>query len=117
MIRRPPRSTLFPYTTLFRSDVSTVVEQGLRSAPDVELIEVCRREGRCLVTLDLDFSNPIAFKPSSYSGIAVVRLPRRASYGDLLDAVRTLVGALESNKIFERSWIVQNGAIRIYQEG
>src|SRR5687767_15577862 len=24
MIRRPPRSTLFPYTTLFRSDHSTV---------------------------------------------------------------------------------------------
>src|SRR3712207_7492785 len=23
MIRRPPRSTLFPYTTLFRSEVST----------------------------------------------------------------------------------------------
>src|SRR2546428_7454987 len=23
MIRRPPRSTLFPYTTLFRSDAST----------------------------------------------------------------------------------------------
>src|SRR2546428_13528618 len=25
MIRRPPRSTLFPYTTLFRSDISTPV--------------------------------------------------------------------------------------------
>src|SRR2546430_10187745 len=25
MIRRPPRSTLFPYTTLFRSDTSTPV--------------------------------------------------------------------------------------------
>src|SRR3712207_8420887 len=26
MIRRPPRSTLFPYTTLFRSTVSAAVE-------------------------------------------------------------------------------------------
>src|SRR2546422_11701162 len=26
MIRRPPRSTLFPYTTLFRSDVDGAVE-------------------------------------------------------------------------------------------
>src|SRR3712207_7427623 len=25
MIRRPPRSTLFPYTTLFRSDVDTPI--------------------------------------------------------------------------------------------
>src|SRR3712207_7598615 len=34
MIRRPPRSTLFPYTTLFRSDVqeSTVVNFRLNSA-------------------------------------------------------------------------------------
>src|SRR2546430_3254159 len=29
MIRRPPRSTLFPYTTLFRSDC----EAGFREAP------------------------------------------------------------------------------------
>src|SRR5256885_7026400 len=26
MIRRPPRSTLFPYTTLFRSDLKALVE-------------------------------------------------------------------------------------------
>src|SRR5256886_15729821 len=32
MIRRPPRSTLFPYTTLFRSIVSTstVTERGVK---------------------------------------------------------------------------------------
>src|SRR2546429_8200098 len=28
MIRRPPRSTLFPYTTLFRSLVNTIVLAG-----------------------------------------------------------------------------------------
>src|SRR5256885_12275211 len=28
MIRRPPRSTLFPYTTLFRSRLRCVVEAG-----------------------------------------------------------------------------------------
>src|SRR3712207_7453584 len=30
MIRRPPRSTLFPYTTLFRSDRGRRVEVALR---------------------------------------------------------------------------------------
>src|SRR3712207_8326428 len=29
MIRRPPRSTLFPYTTLFRSDETRSVEQAV----------------------------------------------------------------------------------------
>src|SRR5258708_31522221 len=34
MIRRPPRSTLFPYTTLFRS-VATIVDRDARHlAPD-----------------------------------------------------------------------------------
>src|SRR5256885_3838605 len=30
MIRRPPRSTLFPYTTLFRSDPTVEFFEGLR---------------------------------------------------------------------------------------
>src|SRR2546430_12486085 len=29
MIRRPPRSTLFPYTTLFRSDFTLAVNTGV----------------------------------------------------------------------------------------
>src|SRR3712207_8952457 len=34
MIRRPPRSTLFPYTTLFRSDlVSGLLRPGLGALP------------------------------------------------------------------------------------
>src|SRR5258708_16031770 len=32
MIRRPPRSTLFPYTTLFRSNIDSVVEKKLDAA-------------------------------------------------------------------------------------
>src|SRR3712207_3498675 len=35
MIRRPPRSTLFPYTTLFRSSLGSVVKRGpSRSSED-----------------------------------------------------------------------------------
>src|SRR3712207_8213859 len=46
MIRRPPRSTLFPYTTLFRSDVEEQ-GRGLRVGPvleDVDLADLIRRE-------------------------------------------------------------------------
>src|SRR5258708_36652942 len=37
MIRRPPRSTLFPYTTLFRSRVD---EHGLNAFRSVEILHV-----------------------------------------------------------------------------
>src|SRR3712207_6987485 len=42
MIRRPPRSTLFPYTTLFRSGVSAVQlpTTALRPGDDVLLVPV-----------------------------------------------------------------------------
>src|SRR3712207_8775206 len=36
MIRRPPRSTLFPYTTLFRSDVY-MLDLGISDAEDAGL--------------------------------------------------------------------------------
>jgi predicted nuclease of predicted toxin-antitoxin system len=60
-------------------DVATVLDQNLQSAPDSTVIDVCRSEQRCLVTLDLDFSNPIQFNPALYSGIAVLRLPNRST--------------------------------------
>src|SRR2546430_9782304 len=34
MIRRPPRSTLFPYTTLFRSACGFIVDADIRPKPD-----------------------------------------------------------------------------------
>src|SRR3712207_7654459 len=45
MIRRPPRSTLFPYTTLFRSqaqaaEIEVAARVGLEVADDVLLDEV-----------------------------------------------------------------------------
>src|SRR3712207_7271783 len=39
MIRRPPRSTLFPYTTLFRSRVAQREDQSLISRPVVFMIQ------------------------------------------------------------------------------
>src|SRR5258708_26112459 len=37
MIRRPPRSTLFPYTTLFRSWMGALCRANLRSVRDPDL--------------------------------------------------------------------------------
>lgn len=96
-------------------DVSTVPEQGIWGTPDRALIETCRQEGRCLVTLDLEFGNPFLFRPSDYAGIAVIRLPRRATPDDLYDGMRTLIGGIERGSIEGKLWIVQRGRIRQYQ--
>ena len=96
-------------------EVATVPEQGLCSAPDSGIIEACRTEGRCLVTLDLDFGNPLLFRHSDYRGVALLRLPPRSTPTDLTAAVRTLMTGLERENIEGKLWIVQPGRIREYR--
>jgi hypothetical protein len=97
-------------------DVATVAGQAMTSAADVELIAACAAEARALVTLDLDFSNPLHFKPSAYAGIAVLRLPRRPSLADLEAAARTLIAALHQEPLVGKLWSVERGRVRVYQE-
>src|SRR3712207_9043919 len=46
MIRRPPRSTLFPYTTLFRSQADAGAAARRRLDEDERLASVARARGR-----------------------------------------------------------------------
>ena len=95
-------------------DVCLVRDQGLSGKPDSVLIEVCRAEERCLVTLDLDFSHILNFPPSRYAGIAVLRLPEPISRQDLQEATRTLLEALGRRSIDRKLWIVSKGRVREY---
>lgn len=95
--------------------VATVPDQKLFGVEDRTLIETCHREGRCLITLDLEFGNPFLFKPSDYPGIVVLRLPPRPTGQDLADAMQTLVGGLDRESVIGKLWVVQRGRIREYQ--
>ena len=57
------------------------------------------------------------FLPSRYAGIAVLRLPRKPSHEDLLNAVRTLAAGLEREELAGKLWIIEAGRIRVFQEG
>src|SRR3989441_4646534 len=79
MIRRPPRSTLFPYTTLFRSQfvagglVSRVVNFGSETAIEVEIL------GYDLATAEA-LSREVARIMQSTEGVADVNVSRDANY-------------------------------------
>jgi predicted nuclease of predicted toxin-antitoxin system len=96
-------------------DVATVREQGLTSAPDEELITICRQEARCLVTLDRGFGNRLKFNLSEYAGIVVIRLPSHPSFDDYREAIETLILGLEQAEVFGKLWIVRHGTIQEYQ--
>src|SRR2546430_1743151 len=80
MIRRPPRSTLFPYTTLFRSAFEAVPEEQVEAPAAAQLAELGAGGVRVHV-------EPLAFvqverqKVGAAAGAAVRQLleaPRRA---------------------------------------
>src|SRR2546430_11322445 len=70
MIRRPPRSTLFPYTTLFRSlDAPNHWITG-RDRPDVSALPVGSLVAPAVV---LDFTAEVAADPDFVLGIDHIR--------------------------------------------
>lgn len=97
-------------------DTSTVASQDLCGAADRDLIERCNQEDRALVTLDLDFANPLRFRPAEYSGIAVRRPFAPISPAQLGELCRTLAEALSREDLKGNLWIVERGRIRIYEQ-
>ncbi|MBN3871923.1 DUF5615 family PIN-like protein [Nostoc sp. JL33] len=96
-------------------DVATVPGQGLSSAPDPEVIDLCRRESRCLVTCDRGFGNRLKYNPSNYSGIVIIRLASRYTFADWREAIEILITGLESADVIGKLWIIQQGKILEYQ--
>lgn len=72
------------------------------------------RESRILVTLDLDFANPVRFPPTPTDGIIVVRLPRPI-LAVMQDTLQRAMPALESRDLGGALWIVESGRIRTYR--
>ena len=94
-------------------ETATVKEQGLRGASDREIAEACRREGRCLISLDLHFSNIIDLPPADYHGIVILRHPRLRLRA-VLQLTRQLVGTLRDRDPKGQLWIVEPGRTRMH---
>ena len=95
---------------------STVASQGLAGVEDTRLGEVVRREGRVLVTLDVDFGDIRAYPPAESPGIIVLKLTRQDT-PHVLAVMRQVLRLLAREPVIRRLWIVEEHAIRIRGEG
>ena len=96
-------------------DVSTIREEEIQGCSDRDLFEVCRNENRCLITLDLDFSDVTQFPPGQTNGIVVIRVPQNPGIILLEQLIRQFLNQLETEILEEKLWIVEVGRIRIHQ--
>src|SRR3989441_12676302 len=97
MIRRPPRSTLFPYTTLFRSRVLDLV--GEPRGEGAERRELIRAPE---VVLELPHEREVAEDPDDAQVLALAALERRRAQ---LDRDRAPVPTPERQR-HARDWCV-----------
>ncbi len=96
-------------------DVHTVREESIQGTSDENLYAVCCKEDRCLVTLDLDFSDVTRFPPGKSGGIIVIRVPRNPSLSLLEMLIKQLLQSVAQIDIKKQLLIVEAGRIRIHQ--
>jgi predicted nuclease of predicted toxin-antitoxin system len=70
-------------------DAESVFEEKLVGEPDEKIIDVCRDEGRCLITLDLDFSDMRIYPPKELNGLVFMRL-RSQEKSNILNVAKKL---------------------------
>jgi len=94
-------------------DVDTVHAEALSGVDDQTLYETCIASQRVLVTLDLDFSNPLRFPPDVTVGIIVIR-PLRPVLSAIRAALVSVLPQLQAQALRGRLWIVEPGRLRVY---
>jgi predicted nuclease of predicted toxin-antitoxin system len=95
-------------------DADTVLDQRLSGQSDEIIYKTCCKSGHTLITLDLDYSNPLRFPPESSEGIVVLRPPQ-----PVLPILRSLLASalaeLKTRSLKGKLWIIEPGRIRIYE--
>jgi len=95
-----------------RLDPVTVADEGMAGSIDPDVAQVCLKEARALLTLDLDFSDIRAYPPEDYHGIVVFR-PAIQSITTLVRLTTRLLTLLEREPLVGHLWIVEDHRVRI----
>src|SRR3712207_9506227 len=93
MIRRPPRSTLFPYTTLFRSVGWPLMERGRTPS-----LERSQETSRAWVLIDEIRATLQGYEPRTVAG--------QELYAEGLDQVQRLADARRTRLVADRKSVV-----------
>lgn len=93
-------------------DVETVLSEGLNGYPDNQLINICLREKRTLITLDYDFADVITYPPHIHSGIIILRV-KNQSKSAIQALITKILPMFHAHNPEGSLWIVEEERIRI----
>ncbi len=96
-------------------DAVTVTSQGMQGKPDPVIADVCVREGRALITLDLGFADIRAYPPHQYPGILALRV-KRQDKKHLIRVLERIITMLKQEPVEGRLWIIEETQVRIRGE-
>jgi len=93
-------------------DAVTVYQQDMGGASDEQIVAVCHREDRVLVTADLDLSDIRRYPPEQSSGHIVLRL-KDQSRPNQIAVLREILPLFATTPLAGRLWIVEEERVRI----
>jgi len=107
-----PRST----ATLLESlgiDALDVRDVGLQGVSDAEVFEYAQKEGRIIITRDVEFGNILKYPIQNYCGIIVIRLPNTYIRDQILEIIRNFFLEVDKNKLMNNLVILELEKYRI----
>lgn len=93
-------------------EAETVFFENITGIKDEELIEICKSENRCLITLDHDFSDLKKYPPENYPGIILLKV-KFLGKAEVNQLIQRLLPLLDTEKIVSTLWIVDQEKIKI----
>ena len=92
-----------------------VYQEKLNGKSDIKLSLKCKKEGRVLITLDLDFSDIRAYPLQDYPGFIILRLNNQ-SKENIISLVKQVIPKIKEDDLKNCLWIVDKKKIRIRSE-
>jgi predicted nuclease of predicted toxin-antitoxin system len=93
-------------------DAESVFAEGFSGATDAHLADICGREHRAMLTLDLDFADITTYPPADFHGIIVLRLEQQDRL-HVIATIKRLLPLLQTEQLSGALWIVDEQRIRI----
>jgi predicted nuclease of predicted toxin-antitoxin system len=93
-------------------NAETVYDEGLRGADDLTIADRCKREGRAIVSLDLDFANIALYPPEDYPGLIVLRVGDQ-SRSHVMNVFKQVLTLIDRSPLQGHLWIVEDHRVRI----